>query len=84
MSLGEAIAITFIDYSSAFDTVSHKFLDEALARAGAPIKVRAMFRAVYASASAFTTVPAPDGKKIRSDVFKIRRGVVQGDITSPL
>ena len=47
MSLGESIAITFIDYTAAFDTVSHKFLDEALAEAGAPIKARAMFRAVY-------------------------------------
>ena len=71
-------------YTAAFDTVSHKFLDEALAEAGAPIKVRAMFRAVYSSASAFTTVSAPDGRKVKSDVFNIRRGVVQGDITSPL
>ena len=84
MALGESIAITFIDYTAAFDTVSHKFLDEALAEAGAPIKVRAMFRAVYSSASAFTTVPASDGRKVKSDVFGIRRGVVQGDITSPL
>ena len=30
---------TYIDYSSAFDTVSHKFLDSALARAGASNKV---------------------------------------------
>ena len=44
-----------------------------------------MFRAVYNSASAFTTASDTDGKAtIRSDVFKIRRGVVQGDITSPL
>ena len=84
MALGESIAVTFIDYSAAFDTVSHRFLDEALAQAGAPVKVRAMFRAVYSSASAFTTVPAPDGKKVKSNVFSIRRGVVQGDITSPL
>ena len=28
LSLGKKIAITFIDYSAAFDTVSHKFLDE--------------------------------------------------------
>ena len=84
MAFGESIAITFIDYSAVFDTVSHRSLDEALAKVGAPVKVRAMFRAVYSSSSAFTTVPAPDGKKVKSDVFCIRRGVVQGDITSPL
>ena len=42
-----------------------------------------MFRAVYAAASAHTTVSAPDGKTVKSDVFQIRRGVVQCDITSP-
>ena len=84
MSLGQSIAITFIDYASAFDTVSHKFLDEALVKAGASNKTRAMFRAVYRSASAFTAVADADGKSVKSDVFAIRRGVVQGDITSPL
>ena len=83
MALGESIAITFIDYSTAFDTVSHRFLDETLAEAGAPVKVRAIFRVVYSSASALTSVPALDGMKVKSDVFCIRRGVVQGDITSP-
>ena len=84
MALEEAIAITFIDYSAAFDSVSHRFLEEALVKAGASVKVRAMFRAVYSSASAFTTVPAPDGEVAKSAVFGIKRGVMQGDITSPL
>ena len=84
MALGEKIVLTFVDYSAAFNTVSHKFLDDALADAGAPAKVRAMFRAVYSAASAFTTVSVPDRKVVKSKVFKIRREVVQGDITSPL
>ena len=86
MSLGEQIAFTFIDYSTAFDKVSHEFLDDTLAEARAPVKVRAMFRAVYAAATSYTIVPvpAPDGKSVKSDVFHIKRGVVQGDITSPL
>lgn len=50
MQCGEAIAVTFIDYSAAFDTVSHKFLDKALEEAGMSNKVRAMFRAVYKNA----------------------------------
>ena len=32
----------------------------------------------------FTKVAAPDDKKVKSALFDIRRGVVQGDITSPL
>ena len=84
MALGERIALMFVDYSAVFDTVSHKFLDEALADDRAPLKVRAMFRAVYAAATAYTKVPAPDWKSVKFDVFDIKRGVVQGDITSPL
>ena len=84
LRLGKKIAATFIDYSAAFDSISHKFLDAALEEAKVPNKLRAMFRAVYSAASAFTSVPAPDGKSAKSDCFRIRRGVVQGDITSPL
>ena len=43
-----------------------------------------MFRAVYSSAAAFTTAPGVDGKQVKSEIFQVRRGVVQGDITSPL
>ena len=76
--------MTFIDFSAAFDTVSHKFLDTALSEAKASRKVSAMFRAVYSAATAYTTVPAPDGKRVKSESFEIKRGVVQDDITSPL
>ena len=37
---GRQAVITFIDYSAAFDTESQLFLDEALADAGVPSKVR--------------------------------------------
>ena len=84
IEMGESIAISFVDYSAAFDTISHKFLDEALEAAGAPVKIRAIFRAMYDAASAFTTVPDTDGKVTPSLTFPINRGVLQGDITSPL
>ena len=81
---GEALYVTFIDYSAAFDSVSHKFLDRALKEAGASDKSRALFRAIYNRASAVTKVASTDGAEVLSDPFPIRRGVVQGDITSPL
>ena len=84
LALGKCIAITFIDYSAAFDSVSHHFMDVALREAGVSTKIRAMYRAVYAAASAYTSVPSADGKQVKSDTFTINRGVVQGDITSPL
>ena len=84
LELGESIAITFVDYSTAFDTVSHKFFDEVVEATGAPVKIRALFRAIYDSASAFTTVPGTDGKTVSSVTFPINRGVLQRDITFPL
>ena len=53
-------------------------------RAKATDKCRAMFRAIYSAASARTKVQDTDGKFVFSDAFPINRGVVQGDITSPL
>ena len=82
--LGKKIAITFIDFTAAFDTVSHKFIDRALEAAGVGNKERSMFRAIYKAASAFTTVSAANGRKVKSECFPVDRGVVQGDITSPL
>ena len=43
-----------------------------------------MFRAVYKAATAFTKAPSTDGTNVRSPNFPINRGVLQGDITSPL
>ena len=81
---GEQLFVTFIDYSAAFDSVSHKFLDEALRKAGASNKTRSMFRAMYKAASAVTTVKDIDGKTVTSKCFQINRGVIQGDIISPI
>ena len=62
IELGESVVITFIDYSDEFDTISHKFLDEVLEAAGAPVKIRTLFRAIYEAVSAYTTVPDTDGR----------------------
>ena len=84
LALGKRLAVVFIDYSAAFDSVSHKFIDKTLTDAGVSNKLRTMFRAVYQAATAFTTVQGTDHTTVLSDLFPIRRGVVQGDITSPL
>ena len=81
---GKTLYTTFIDYSAAFDTVSHKYIDKALKKAGASNKSRAIFRAVYASASAVIKTASTDNEVVMSDPFPINRGVVQGDIMSPL
>ena len=80
ISIGKSLAVVFVDYSAAFDSVSHKFVDSALKEAGASPKVRAMCRAIYHAAAAFTTVKEADGKNIKCEKFKIGRGVLQGDV----
>ena len=84
MALGKTLTAVFIDYRAAFDSVSHKYVDTALKRAGASTKARAMYRAIYKAAAAYTEVTDADNKKARCDNFNIDRGVLQGDITSPL
>ena len=71
-------------HTAAFDSVSHKFIDSALREAGASIKTRRMYRALYEAASAITKIASVDGQQVMSKPFAIRRGVVQGDIVSPL
>ena len=80
----EKLYVTYIDYSAAFDTVSHKFLDRSLAEAKASRKTRAMFRAIYAAAEGTAKVRGLNGKTIYSESFKVRRGVIQGGILSPI
>ena len=84
LAQGREMCATFIDYSAAFDSVSHKFIDTTLQEAGASIKTRRMFRAIYQAASAVTKVSDVNGAVSYSDPFQIRRGVLQGDITSPV
>ena len=80
---GRPLVLTFIDYSAAFDSISHKFLDVALGRAKAKTKTRAIFRSIYGNAFARTKVKGIDGQHEFSEAFPVRRGVIQGDITSP-
>ena len=73
---GQQMITTFIDFSAAFDSLSHKFIDRSLCAAGVSAKTRTMFRAIYRSATARTTVPDIDGETIQSDLFPVKRGVV--------
>ena len=81
---GRQAVITFIDYSAAFDTESQLFLDEALADAGVPSKIRRIVQAIFTAATGEVRVRQPNGKMAMSEPFNIERGVLQGDIFSPV
>ena len=76
--------VTYIDYTAAFDSVSHKFLDATLASAKASTKSRAIFRTIYDAACGVARVRSTDGKCIFSEKFNVGRGVIQGDVMSPV
>ena len=80
----QTCVITFIDFVAAFDSVSHKFLEAALLEAGASDKSRAMFKAIYSKSTARIRVTTPGGEEVFSPAFPVDRGVIQGDIFSPL
>ena len=80
---GEEAVVTFIDYTAAFDSLSHRFLDEALAEANVSPKVRRVIRAIYTSASGAVRIRQSSGENAFSEPFSIDRGAIQGDIFSP-
>ena len=81
---GRQSVVTFIDYSAAFDTESQLFLDSALAEAGVNSKVRRIVQAIFAAATGVMRIRQQDGGVEMSEPFNIERGVLQGDIFSPV
>ena len=56
--------VTYIDYAAAFDSVSHKFLDAALANAGASRKTRKIFRSIYEVAAGTVRINGTNGSHV--------------------
>ena len=77
---GVALEITFIDYTQAFDTISHEFLQISMEEHGLPLKIREVIGAIYKNAMG--RVRGSFGAM--SEPFSIKRGVLQGDILSPV
>ena len=59
------------------------FLDEALAEAEVSAKVR-LVQAIFAAATGVVRLRDPDGTMTLSEPFDTARGVLQGDIFSPV
>ena len=81
---GREAIITFIDYTAAFDTESQKFLDKALGAAGVSSKLRRIVQAIFRVAHGCVRIRNNDGTFSESEQFDISRGVLQGDIFSPV
>ena len=79
---GKQAVVTFIDYRAAFDTISHRFLDKSLAAAGVQPNIRRIVKAIFAEATGMVRLHLPSGETLCSELFPVRRGVIQGDIFS--
>ena len=64
--------------------MSHKYIDAALAKAGASRKCRKIFREIYAVATGVARVNGTNDQILFSAKFNVGRGVIQGDIISPV
>ena len=76
---GERAAAVHVDYSSAFDSISHIYLFHAIEKAGASSKTLQLYKAIYMKAR----VVAKFGRAL-SEPLGIGRGVLEGDINSPI
>ena len=81
---GRQAVVTFIDYSAAFDTERRLFLDSALVETGISSNVRRIVQAIFAAATGVVRIKQQDGGVELSEPFNIERGVLQGDIFSPV
>ena len=80
---GREAVVTFIDYTAAFDSVSHRFLYETLSEANVPPKVCRVINAIYSAANGAVWIRQPFGQLLHFPTFSINRGSIQGDIYSP-
>ena len=76
--------ITYIDFTAAFDSILHSYLLNALKEYNVPSKYCRLVQAIYNSAKVRVKLQETSGNKIYSRPISIKRGVIQGDIPSPV
>ena len=72
------LAVVFIDYSKAFDSIHRERMFEILQAYGIPGTIIEAIKAIYDDSSAL--VITPDGE---TEPFQIQAGVLQGDTLAP-
>ena len=76
--------ITYIDFSAAFDSILHSYLFNALKEYGVPAKYCRLVKAIYDSAMVRVRLMQQGGQKSYSRKIPINRGIITGDIPSPI
>ena len=76
--------IPYIDFTAAFDSILHSYLINTLKEYEVPLKYCRLVKAIYDSAAVRVRLQDPGGHRSHSRNINIRRGVIQGDIPSPI
>ena len=76
--------VTYIDFTAAFDSILHSYLLNALVQYNVPLKYCRLIKMIYDSAQVRVRLQEPGGEKSYSRNVSVKRGVIQGDIPSPV
>ena len=76
--------ITYIDFTAAFDSILHSYLLNTLVQYGGPLKYCRLIKGIYDSAHVRVRHQEPGGGRSYSRNVRVDRGVIQGDIPSPV
>jgi hypothetical protein len=82
-TLGMQGLLSMLDYSGAFDALSHRFIDEVLGTAGARNKLRALHRRIRELTTGKVRVRGPVGTMTLRGPFKMLKGGAQGRLSVP-
>jgi hypothetical protein len=83
LELGMEGVITLLDYSGAFDATAQSFTNAVLGKAGAIVKLRALYHSLLKTVRGKVRMRAPDGADQLSGDFALTRGGIQGLNSTP-
>lgn len=78
------ISLAWVDYSKAFDSVPHAYINWILKTVKLPDSIRKLVKTLIRSWKVKYEIKSHSAKTIRSQSLTIKSGVVQGDTFSPL
>ncbi len=81
---GRRAVKTYIDFKAAFDSDSHTFLLPSLRSYGCPEKYVRLFALMYDTARVTVRIQLRCRARVHSQMIQVARGVLKGDILSPL
>ena len=76
--------LAFIDFRAAFDSVSHSALFEGLKSFNIDPSILDLIVDIYSKATVQPRVQRKNGTRIRGPRCRVERGVLQGDVFSPM